>query len=260
MDEHDCILEINTIDCINKRRNMDNFIKVISGILTISPIVLKIIDQLESELITNFTKELFKSKTKKKANSIFNSLVLISITLGVFVFFSPQIFSVSEPATPKAEQQQLPSAKKSDGELIYEGSKTLFEEGKGAIKGRKERDSIIIANRDKKMVYQIGSIKEDDDAILNLYMKLKSISGLNISRISVFRISRNEYFLYKDDEYAQKQINDSLANFKTEVASVEPSVKIVDLMQFCKAKEKFKERKPLKFRKQKIEIPCYYCD
>jgi len=237
---------------------MENLVEnIVGGILTAAPIILLLVKFFAAEYVTTFTKELFKSKTNKKANLIFNGIVVFSLIVGIFVILYPYISSGNH-ITPNVEQQQN-APQKNDEELIFEGSKILYEEGKEIIKNKKERDNTIKANREKKLVYQIGSIKGNDKAVLNLYKRLKNIHSLNSSRIFVFEISRNKYLVYKDDGYSQDQIIDSLANFKSQIDSIEPYVKIVDLMEYCKVKEKFLETKSLKFKKQKIEISCFNC-
>lgn len=232
---------------------------IIGGIITAAPIILLIIKLFATEYVTNFTKELFKSKTKKRANLIFNGIIVFLLIIGVSIILSPYLMTENPPIDNDTNDQQS-AQHKSNGELIYDGAKIIYNDSKEGIKNKKQRDSIIKADREKKYVYKIGTIKDNDDAVLKLYKQLKNVPSVNLSRIFAFRISKNKYFLYENDEYNKNQINDSLLKFKAKIDSIEPYIKIINLMEYCKVKEFIQETTPLKFKKEKIEIPVCNCD
>lgn len=232
---------------------------IIGGILTATPILLFIAKLVATEYITKFIKELFNCESEKNINLLFNSVLLVVFIIGVSIIAVP-LMKAEETPKEIVIEKEIPT-KKSDAEIALEAGEIIYNEVNEVIKNNKQKNDSIVANRAKRLVYQIGDIKDNEESVLSLYEKLIKINTIDSTRIFVFRIKKNEFFIYKDDGYQENQINEeSLGNFKTQIASVEPVVKIIDLMQYCKAKEKIKERKPLKFKKQKIEIGCYYCD
>lgn len=232
---------------------------IIGGILTAAPILLFIAKLAATEYITKFIKELFNFESEKNVNLLFNSVLLVVFIIGVSIIAVP-LMKAEEAPKEIVIEKEVPT-QKSDAEVIAEGVREGVNKIEEVIQHNKQKNESIIANRTKRLVYQIGDIKDNEESVLSLYEKLIKINTVDSSRIFVFRIKKNEFFIYKDDGYQENQVNEeSLGSFKTQIASVEPVVKIIDLMQYCKAKEKIKERKPLKFRKQKIEIGCYYCD
>lgn len=232
---------------------------IIGGILTVTPILLFIIKLAATEYVTKFIKELFNCESEKKINLLFNSVLIFVFIIGVYIITMPLMKAEDVPKEIVIEKEIPPQ--KSEAEVYLEAGEIIYNEVSEGFKKNKQKNDSIIANRAKRLVYQIGEIKDNEESVLSLYEKLIKINTIDSTRIFVFRIKKNEFFIYKDDGYQENQVNEeSLGNFKTQIASVEPVVKIIDLMQYCKAKEKIKERKPLKFKKQKIEIGCYYCD
>lgn len=230
---------------------------IVGGILTATPIVLLLMKLFAAEYVTNFTKELFKSKTNKKANLIFNFIIVALLIIGISIILSPYISTESPPEEVTPQEPALPQ--KTDGEILFDAGKILHDEIKDGFENRKERKEEALAKREKRLVFQIGDIKDNEDAILGLYKKLKEIPSINLSRIFAFEISRNRYFLYQNDGYSEIQINDSLPNYKSMIDTVEPYIEIIDLMKYCKLKEKVTGTKDLKFRKEKIKISCCNC-
>ena len=227
--------------------------------LAATPIVLFIIKLAATEYVTKFIKELFNFESEKNINLLLNSVLLVVFIIGISIIVIPQTKAEEAPKEIVIEKE-VPTPK-SEHEVYLEAGEIALKEIKEIAKNNKQKNESIIANRAKRLVYQIGDIKDNEESVLSLYEKLIKTNTLDSTRIFVFRIKKNEFFIYKDDGYQENQVNEeSLGNFKAQIAGVEPVVKIIDLMQYCKAKEKIKERKPLKFRKQKIEIGCYYCD
>ncbi|MBI4929318.1 MAG: hypothetical protein HY841_01030 [Bacteroidetes bacterium] len=230
---------------------------IIGGILTVAPITLLLLKLFATEYVTNFTRELFKSKSNKKANLIFNAIVVILLIIGISIIAFPYLTKENPPDNISPQEQTAPQ--KTDGEILFDAGKIIHDEIKEGIEKRKERKEDIIASREKRLVYQIGNIKDNENGVLDLYKKLKNIPNINLARIFVFEISRNKYFMYQNDEYSEQQINDSLENFKSTIGSIEPAIGIIDLMKYCKANENINDTKELKFRREKIKIPCCNC-
>ncbi|MEI7596632.1 MAG: hypothetical protein WCK02_12855 [Bacteroidota bacterium] len=238
---------------------MENLINnIVGSFFAITPIILVIAKHFVAEYITNFTKKLFNSKTKKKADLIFNYIIIFSFVFGVFIMAIPYLNLKSNSATATSISEN--SKPKTDSEQLTEGITKVINESSDLIKQKKIKDSTLKANREKKLVYQIGSIKENEEDALNLYKRLKVIPEINSSRLFVFKISRKRYFVYKNDEYNQKEINENYNGFKSQIDSIEPDVKIIDLMGFCKLKENLIETNAISIKKHKLEIRCFSCE
>lgn len=233
---------------------------IIGIIVTIIPVLLLVFKQIAPEIITNFVKELFNNKTKKSANNTFNSFIISILIVGIVILIYPY-FNRDYQTKPKEnpEQPQLIS-QKSKAEVISDELNLLMTKVENSIEKNKAKNDSIKENREKRLVFQIGDIKDNEKAILDLYNKLKDISAIRLNRLLVFKIQRNKYFLYEDDNYNEIQISDSLENFRSKIYNVEPNIKIINLLDYCKAKENITETKSIKNRKEKIEIPCCYCD
>ncbi len=227
--------------------------------ITIISVALFLFKSIAPDLIIGFIKEIFRSKTKKSAGNIFNSLVIALLIIGIIILSFPYFINNTQPKADDQENTQTTS-QKTNAEVALETGTLIYNEVKNGINENKAKKDSIKANREKRLVFQIGEIKDNEDAILKLYNNLKSEFSIDLSRIFVFKIQKNSFFLYKDDNYTTDQINDSLLSFKSKLNKIEPNVKIVNLMDYCKVKENIKETKPLKFRKEKIEIPCCNCD
>lgn len=225
---------------------MENFI--IGGTVTIAPIILFLLKIFAEEYMTNLIKQIFKSKTKKKADFTLNIIIVLLLVLGFVIIIIPYI--AKENTTTVIKQ-------KSDTELALETGKFIYEEGKEYLGNRKECRDSIRANKEKRFVYQIGDIKDNEESIANLYFELMKESSIDSLKTFVFKISKNKYFLYQDCGYSEVQIKDSLENFKLQINNLW-SVKIVNLMDNCKLKEKIIETKALKYKKNRIQ--CCKCD
>ena len=57
---------------------------------------------------------------------------------------------------------------------------------------------------------------------------------------------------------SKDELKESYSSFQSKLSDIEPLVKIVDLMIYCKAKENIEETKFLKYRKYRIpKCECY---
>jgi hypothetical protein len=208
-----------------------------------------------TEWATNFVKGLFNTKSKAKTLAYLNRIVFAVIIIGLAFIAVPRISNTSRVLI-KPDSATTPQPKSDE---IVQGIQTVVDEGIELLKSKKEKDSVARSNRAKKLVYQIGNIKDSRKAILGLYRRLESVGSINMGKISVFQISRNSYFLYQNDGYALNQITDSLANFTSKISGTEPNIEIVDLMKYCSLKEKFVETDPFVFKKENVTIPCCNC-
>lgn len=227
--------------------------------ITAASILFFIIELFAKEFVTKSIKKLFNFESEKNIILLFNSVLLVVLIIGVSIIAIPLMKAEEPPKEIVIEKEVL--TQKSEAEVYLEAGEIALKEIKEIAKNNKQKNESIIANRAKRLVYQIGDIKDNEESVLNLYEQLIKINTIDSTRIFVFRIKKNEYFVYKDDGYQENQVTEeSLVSFKAQIADIETKVNIIDLMGHCKPKEQIKERKPLRFKKQKIEIVCKHCD
>lgn len=233
---------------------------IIGIIVTIIPLLLLVFKQIAPEMITNLIKELFNNKTKKSANNTFNSFIILILILGIVILIYPYFYNDTHYKPKNSQEQSQGIAQKTESPVKLDAVKFVYDEINNVLEKKKERNEEIIANREMRLVFQIGEIKDNEKAIINLYNKLKNDSSIKLNRLFVFKIQRNKYFLYEDDNYNENQIYDSLENFRSKIYNIEPNIEIINLLDYCKAKENITETKSIINKKEKIEIPCCNCD
>jgi len=122
---------------------------------------------------------------------------------------------------------------------------------------KRRKDSLKAANAQHTWVYQIGESFEKSDLASDEWNKLKGISNLYI-----FKKSRREYFLIKDDGYPKELLDDSLGDFKKKLIGIETRVGIIDLGTMCSGKKKPAVSDPVTYKVDgnKMKIDCRECD
>ena len=176
-------------------------------------------------------------------------LFIFTIVAVVYGLYSDE---VKEPENKVPEV----SKNKTDAEVILEGGKELIKLGKeieaDISKKKQEKKRDFNLKKQQRWVYQIGDWISDDETIILRYNDLKHIEG-----IALFKDGRNFVF-FKDGEYTQKELNDSMPNIKSLVRPM--SVKNVNLMDYCENdKQKLKmNRQKFGKKKDKLLIDCYF--
>ncbi|MGZ3902355.1 MAG: hypothetical protein ACXVC6_01580 [Bacteroidia bacterium] len=146
---------------------------------------------------------------------------------------------------------------KTDAEIALEAIKLAVDVGQDIFDNKRRNDSIKEVHKEKMYAYQIGLEKTDKDEVFDTYKKLMD---LGISNLYVLKKSRKDFIIVRYEAKAQEELNQALDAFKTQIASVESSVGITNLMQICGASEIIKDGGKLKERKVDFEIPCLICD
>jgi len=233
---------------------MENFIEYFfGGILTLSSVVLFVSRQFATEVMTDLIKRIFKTKTKKETNRAFYATAVILLIVGIGIII------ITNKNSSVREIQEV-STTKSDAELIVDGLEIIVDETTKSIERTKQQNAEIIKNRAKKFVYQIGYAKDNRQSVLQLYKSIQENTEIDISRISVFKISRKKYFLYLDNAYSETQVSDSLSVTKATFSGITSNITIVDLTKYCRAKEEIEHTKPVTSRKFDFGVPCYECE
>jgi len=228
---------------------MKNLTEIIIGaIIAGLPILFK---SFTRELIENITNKFFDNKFNEKTISkILTTTISIFILFGVLVMFYSNIF---EKKTTIVQEEQL----KSDAEVAFEARKEVVKIAKEISNTSKKNSTVKIANIENQFVYQIGGIMEKD-AVLDLYVKLKSFTTIDLSKIFLFKLSENKYSIFIDDGGIP---NDTLINWKTQIRKFEKFGFTIDFMKSCKLRERIIEVEELLiFKKEKVKIRCFTCD
>lgn len=130
---------------------------------------------------------------------------------------------------------------------------------KDVVETKKYNDSIRNANKENMWVYQIGSKMNDADVASKMYEQLKEIKN-----IFIFKKSKKEFYLIKDDAYSSKeQLTDSIGSVKKNLLQYSAErVTIVDLAQECSSKKLPTASSPIKYKVDgdKKDAPCRVCD
>lgn len=95
---------------------------IFGGVLIVIPVLLFIIQLFAKEFITNFVKTLFKSKSKKTALLIINSVITILFITGILIILNS--YQKQEKTDDKTVEE---IHQKSDAEVILEGAELGIE-------------------------------------------------------------------------------------------------------------------------------------
>ncbi len=216
--------------------------------------ILATIGIIKLELIKEIAKKMTSDKEKINLFSIM-ALILISVIPAIIGFSMPNN-NTQENEIPNV-QKTPPN--KSDAEVALEAgrdailiSKELYD---NAQENKRKNDSIFNATKPQRWVYQLGDVMDNDESILKRYAQFKNTEG-----ICLFK-DKDRFFFFKNLDHSKKELEDSLANYKSEYASF--GITIIDLMELCHSKnEKLINTKSQKFgkRKNKIVIDCWTID
>lgn len=233
--------------------NTDNYI--IGGILTAIPVIIYIIETFAKEFIANLAKNIFKSKNKKSALLIFNFTISVLFIAGILIILNNYL------KQEKANNETIVEIhQKSDAEVILEGTELGIELIKEGVEKHREKKEEIIKNRGKRLVYQIGAIKDNEEIVFETYQRLTEETNLDSSKIKVFAIKRNKFLLFYEIAGTEAEIYEQFEYYKEIIMPAETNVTIEDLYSHCSAKEIIVDSKPLKQRKYEYKIPKCGCE
>ncbi len=130
---------------------------------------------------------------------------------------------------------------------------------KSGIDVKRRNDSIRNSNKQRVWVYQIGGPMSNEELAADRYEKLKDIPHLYI-----FKRSKHELYLIKDDGYStNQQLIDSFNVNLLRVENISPErLQPIDLSLQCPPKEVPTLSKPVKYKVngQRKEIECRTCE
>lgn len=208
--------------------------------------VLLVLGLIKVELIKSYVKKI----TGGKYSLFFTILAIIIVSI------IPIIVSYDLPTEEivNHETEDNIVANQSDTEIIID---FVSEVGSDLIENKRIKDSIYEATREEKWVYKIGDIVADEELLFNLYNEVKGLG-----KVSFFKSAERNYFLFVNRNWGKNVLEDSLISFSNSIAELNVKVTIVDLVTDCRRKEQLVIGKQIKLgkRKNKVFIPCYFCD
>lgn len=207
------------------------------------------------EAIKEAIKKMFSGLSPRQVTSLFvmlvGALVIIASATG-FTFFG-------EDAAPVSSQVQVanPSKSPSDAEVYADLAKTGINVTEDLLDKKRNKDSILLANREKVWVYQIGMPKNSESDAWEA-----ANAFANIPSICIFKESRKSYLLFQDIDRSKEMLEDSLAQFRSELEEILPGtrVKIIDLMSFCPKRKKLIESGKITRKKKAEQYKCMTCE
>ena len=240
-------------------RDMLDFLQTDLGItLTLGSVLLFVFHALLGDWVVKTIRTTFSIKVpeKKMKAGLFGVEVLLFAMTLLYMYQT----QVNEPVTSQNIVNIPPERAPTETELQLETMKEAVNEIKVLTENRRKLKDSIKSEKPKKFVYQIGGIKGGRDIVLDHYMRIKTINELDLDRVFIFRDSRKSYFVFQNKEYNEETIQDSLRTIVHMVDSIEPNVKVINLLDRCKWNEHVIETKPLKIRKEKLEVRCFTCN
>lgn len=154
--------------------------------------------------------------------------------------------------TIQVKEDVPPALEKSTEDLLL----AAFETGKNIFKTLKRNDSISAINRERIVAYQIGLPVNDVDVVFDVFEKLE-----NKDNFYVLKKHRKEYYIIYYNGLSEKELNDSLENFKSKLPlELAQKLKVTNLMAICPKREKLIQSENISKRKRDFELPCLICD
>lgn len=231
-----------------------DYYKVIGIILASLPAMAGLIFM---EAIKKIIEKKFSNASNKGINLLFFLFLIIAFAIPVFTGLylpsgNPENNGTVNTSTNNEEQNNTAATINA----ITNAATTVKDFAEDISKNKQRKDSIFKANRKQVWVYQIGLPKNNLESLWEAYKKLKAIPG-----IFVFKESRKNFFIIKDDAYTEQQLTDSLNKVKMQIDTIcaEKKIEIINLMDFCSKKETIIEGEKIRIKKEKEEIPCWIC-
>lgn len=221
-----------------------------------------IIAFLGQEFFKHLIHRYFENLSPKAINTLFYGIVvgLLVLALGVPGIMIAQedgntnasaAATNSEPIQPKSREEVI-----KDG--IIEGGEKIIELSQDIKQHKEERQNEMIANKKTNWVYQIGGVRDKNEAISDFE------KARGFVKIEILKVSKKEYLLFSPSKAeTEAEMNDSISTIKEKLSLIEgrfdDNVYVINLPLKCKAKHEPVQQK-LYFNKRFKEVSCYVCD
>jgi hypothetical protein len=214
---------------------------------------------LKFKLIEELVKKITSDDRKAKGYSI----LFITLTVLILSVLTINLPNASEDDNQITEEKSITQSdqarQKSDTEVkadaIKEGVELAAQIGKNIVDKKHRKDSVFLATRTERWVFQIGDWTDDDDKILEVHNKISMLGN-----IKVFKQKR-QYLFIKEDYWTRGQPTEaSLDSLKNELSGL--SINILDLNTFLKNKRNriIDRAETFGRRKSKIDLECLVID
>lgn len=200
----------------------------------------------------------FKPAIEKLLEKHYSNLSKAQVTRSVYLLFAVAftlLFGIGEVGAgfveakepEKIEERPVTTAEVIVGQIDKRADQIIDHNAQK----KAQRDSLI-ANREKKWVYQIGSPMPKKEA-MKLYNGLKSIEGM-----CLFKEGRKSYrvILYEANS-TEAGLKTNLSFLQEKLASLNEDISVVDLTSFCSRKETLSKVESIE--SESGHIRCYEC-
>jgi hypothetical protein len=219
--------------------------QIITALASLAILALPLLFQ---ETIKEFIKKSFSDISPKQVRKYFAIFLIIC-------FVSSLIADNNEPSQETFDQ--IDEYKNDTIQAVVEGAKIIIEEGEEFFNEKRTRDSIALANREKRWVYKIGDAIDNESDAWDAAMELSFLGD-----ISIFKEERKSYVIICDPIFDQEELEASLSSYELQLDSIGLNyrIKVIDLMTYCSKKESIVETEAIDKRKHDEVFRCFTCD
>jgi hypothetical protein len=160
--------------------------------------------------------------------------LFVFLGLGLVLFLIPSMFNIKKDLknehsimnSSKENSEPVHSESKKKGNEVEVVEKIITGANELILEPRARRDSIYSATKDKKWVYQIGDLMDNEEVVLEKYKQLA-----NKESICLFK-NRGNFLFFQNTPDSLITLRETLPKAQKVFGSLFP-VKIIDLMNFC---------------------------
>jgi hypothetical protein len=228
---------------------------IVGGIASLAVLALGI---FFNEVIKEGIKKSFSDLSPQRMRGVFVILAIACLALAYGAGFGITKAVAGETnVVPEATIDNVDEYQNDSIQAAVEVAKVIIDEVDESLEAKRTRDSITLANREKYWVYRIGNPKDDESAVWDAAMEIKSIGD-----ISIFKEGRKSYTIICDPGFNEQTMRDSLSSYEArlDLLGVNYRLELIDLMSYCSKKESLIETEPIKRKKHDESFKCLTCD
>ncbi|MFH0895579.1 MAG: hypothetical protein V2A54_14180 [Bacteroidota bacterium] len=216
--------------------------------------IILVLGSLKMEVIKSIVDKITSGKGNVKVLSIVFLLIIATtpVILGLIIPTEPTKENAINPTIIQNNEQQ-DSNFEIAGQFAMQGIGLINEYSINRKSRKRIEDSIFVANRIERWVYQIGDFIGNKKTREDMYERIDKIENLSLFKVEKY------YFFFINEIHSKVELEDSLNNIKAKIGSG-IQVSIIDIMTYKKnKKESWKPTDPIKFGngKRKVYLPCF---
>lgn len=203
-------------------------------------------------------KKVFSDLSAQQVRSIFIILIIACFAAAYFAGFKISSLIADESETaPEVTSEQIDEYQNDTIQAAVDILKTTIDKTEEYIDNKRTRDSIALANREKRWVYKIGDSKSSESDAWDAAMAVSPLGD-----IYIFKEERKTYAIICDPILGKEELESSLEIYAAKLDSIGLSyrITIVDLMTYCSKKENIIESEAIDKRKHDETFRCLTCD